>query len=80
MPRHGSLTDRYIAQLNLRFHLASRWVSAAPDWPETKNRMAMGTYPPLVALDRVGQGWAQEEIESELEVRKVSYRLDQPLP
>jgi hypothetical protein len=71
MPRHESVTDEYVADLNAKLQEAFDRVSKAPNWPETQKRMVTGSYAYLVAIDRVDYGWSREEIESELSARTV---------
>jgi hypothetical protein len=69
MPRHESVTDEYVAELQAGFVAEAGRVKAAPDWSETQRRMIGGTHPFLVATGRVNEGWTREEIANELTTR-----------
>jgi len=69
MPRHESVTDQYVAELQAGFLAEAERVKAAHDWPETQRRMIGGTYPYLAATRRVNEGWARDEIANELAIR-----------
>ena len=75
MPRHESVTDEYVAELQAGFLAEAERVKAAPDWPETQRRTIGGTHPYLVATGRVNEGWTQAEIASELATRLTLGRL-----
>ncbi|HKE26140.1 MAG TPA: hypothetical protein VKB88_27475 [Bryobacteraceae bacterium] len=66
MPRHESVTDEFVADLNRGFLAEAEQVQAAPDWDETQRRMIGGTYPYLAAKKRVDEGWPMEEIKREI--------------
>jgi hypothetical protein len=70
-PRHESVTDEYVDKLRAGFLAHAERVKAAADWPETQKRMNTGTYPFILAQSRVDQGWTQDEITRELEVRTM---------
>jgi hypothetical protein len=57
MPRHASVTDEYVAELEAGFLAEAERVKAAPDWPETQKRIVTGTYAYLIAAGRVKEGW-----------------------
>jgi hypothetical protein len=69
MPQHESVTDDYITELKSGFLAEAERVKAAPDWTETQKRMVTGTYPYLVSLSRVKEGWSREDIDRELGIR-----------
>jgi hypothetical protein len=71
MPRHESVTDEFVDELQASFLTHAERVKAAPDWPETQKRMNTGTYPFLLAQKRVDQGWTRDEITRELQVRTM---------
>ncbi len=71
MPRHESVTDEYVDGLRAG-------VGAAPDRPETLGWVNTGTYPYLVALRHVNQGWTRDKIAEELAVAIVTGRLRGP--
>lgn len=71
MPRHESVTDEFIADLQAGFLAEAERVKAAPTWDETQKRMVAGTYPYTVALNRVKEGWTQDQIKQELALRAV---------
>jgi hypothetical protein len=75
MPRDESVTDDYLADLRAKFLAAAERVKAAPDWDETRKRMVTWTYPYLVAIGRVEEGWALDDIAGELAVRMTTARL-----
>ena len=79
MPRDESVTDDYLADLRTRFLAEAERVKATPDWDETRKRMVTWTYPYLVAIGRVDEGWTQEEIARELAVRITTGRLAGPI-
>lgn len=79
MPRHESITEVYVAQLNADFHAAAERVKSAPNWPETQKRIVFGTQALLVALNRVEEGWTREEIQTELGIRTGFGNLPNPL-
>ena len=71
MPRHESISDEYVAELRGGFLSEAEWVKEAPDWPETQGRMFTGTYPYLVAISRVEEGWPREQIDRELQIMRA---------
>jgi hypothetical protein len=79
MPRHESVTDDYVAELESGFLAEAERVKAAPDWGETQKRIVTGTYAYRVALDRVKEGWNREDIDRELKIRTASGKLPGPL-
>lgn len=79
MARHESITDSYVAELEAGFLTQAAHVKAAPDWAETQRRIVTGTYPYLVALGRVKEGWTQEEIDRELRIRTAFGEMPNPM-
>ena len=79
MPKHESVTDNYVAELEAGFLAEAKHVKAAADWAETQKRTVTGTYPYLVALGRVKEGWSREDIDRELGIRTVFGKLPNPL-
>jgi hypothetical protein len=79
MARHDSVTGEYVAKLWAGFLAEAERVKAAADWAETQRRMVAGTYPYLVAIGRVDEGWPQEETARELAVRITTGRLAGPI-
>jgi hypothetical protein len=79
MPRHESITDEYLAQLNAGFLEAAKRVKTASGWPETQKRIVFGTYGHLTALNRVEEGWTREAIEDELRLRTGFGTLPNPV-
>jgi hypothetical protein len=69
MPRHESVTERFVGELRAGFLAEAERVKDAPDWPETQKRMASGTYAYLVATSRLDEGWTQYDIAQELGIR-----------
>jgi hypothetical protein len=69
MPRHESVTDEYIEELNAGLKAEIERVQAASDFAETQKRMITGTNAYRTALDRVEEGWSREEIAQELGIR-----------
>ena len=69
MVRHESVTDDYVAELEAGFLEQAGRVKTALDWDQTQRQIVTGTYPYLVALGRVKEGWTHEEIERELRIR-----------
>jgi hypothetical protein len=65
-PRHESITDKFVAKLRAGFLAGAEQVKATPDWPTAQKRMTTITYPYLVAIGRVNDGWTIEEITVEL--------------
>jgi hypothetical protein len=78
MPRHESVTDEYVAELQAGFLAEAERVKAAPDWPETRKRMVTGTYAYLVAIRCADEGWTRERIALDLETRKLFGALPGP--
>lgn len=74
MPRHPSVTDQFVADLNVQLQAWVRWVSDASDFQEQQRRIEERTYL-SVALRRVNEGKTQEEITNEMRCMKVTYRL-----
>jgi hypothetical protein len=75
MRRHESVTDEYVDELRAGFLAQTQRVKAAANWPETQKLMNTFTYPYVVALSRVDQGWTREKITEELKVTMVTRRL-----
>jgi hypothetical protein len=69
MPRHESVTDEYVAELQAGFLAEAELVKAAPDWSATQRRTVGGTHPYLVAAARVNEGWTRDDIANELTTR-----------
>ena len=65
--RHESITGEYLAELEAGFLEKAKLVKAAPDWAETQRLMVTGTYPYVLALRRVEEGWSHDQIACELE-------------
>lgn len=66
MPRHESITETFIAELETGFMEQAKRVNAAQGWQETQRAMINGTYPYVEALKRADAGWSKDEIEQEL--------------
>jgi hypothetical protein len=68
MPRHETVTDEYVDELEAGL----RAPAAAPNRQGLVNT---GAYPYLVALRHVDQGWTRDEIAKDLTVAIVTGRL-----
>jgi hypothetical protein len=79
MPRHESVTDGYVAQLQAGFLAEAERVKAASGWPKTHKRMSAGAYAYLVAQSRVDEGWTRDRIAQELEVRTIFGKMPGPI-
>lgn len=55
--------------MDRRFRDAADAVIAAESWPKTQRCMLIGTYPLIVAMGRITEGWSEEEIRKELNIR-----------
>jgi hypothetical protein len=79
MPRHDTVTDEFVADLQAGFLEEAERVQNASTWPETQKRIVTGTYAFLTAMGRVEQGWTKEEITQELGSRTALGSLPNPL-
>jgi hypothetical protein len=79
MPRHESVTDEYIAELNVGLLEEVERVRSAFNWKETQKRMVTGTYALQISLNRVEQGWSRDEISRELGIRSLFGELPSPI-
>ena len=74
-----AMQTNYAEELKARFLEAAEQVRNAPDWPQTQKLMVTGTYPLMIAMKRIDEGWSREEIATELEARSVMGALPNPV-
>ena len=79
MERHETISDEYVADLEAGFRANAEAVRAADTWDETQKRMITGTYPHLVAISRVKEGWSRDYIDKELGLRTSFGKISNPL-
>ena len=60
--RHPDISDQFVADLNIRFQEAARWVNAVPEGPEKERRKKLATQPLAAALVWCDHGWTPEQI------------------
>lgn len=71
----ADVSPKFKAELERGFSTAADAVIAAESWPKTQSHMIGGTYPYLIAAGRIAEGWSEEEIRNELNLRLTIGKL-----